>query len=128
MKTMILGTSLTLVRRGKTSFLCILLLAAGCSHNPDIRLDRNHANGVTAADTQAYMACIKHALGNGTETFVVESNDTINLYIGSADPNTAAGLVELSRGNAQTAYTVYQRHAWVDKGRLIDTAQGCAKD
>ncbi|WP_422420432.1 hypothetical protein [Pseudomonas sp. GZD-222] len=128
MKTMILGKSLALARRGKASSACILLLAAGCSHNSDIRFDRNHANGVTTKDTKAYMFCIEHALGSGTETFVVKSNDTINLYVGSADPNTAAGLVELARGNTQTTYTVYQRHAWVDKGRLIDTAQGCAKD
>lgn len=122
------GKFLTLVRSDKTLFACIPLLIAGCSHNLDISRDRNHANGVTVKDTQAYMACIKHALGSGTQTFAVENNDTINLYIGSADPNTAAGLVELSRGNVQTTYTVYQRHAWVDKGRLINAVQGCSKD
>ncbi|MNZ31340.1 hypothetical protein D3C78_486340 [compost metagenome] len=74
------------------------------------------------------MACIKHELESGTRTFAVENNGKINLFIGSIDPTTAAGLVELSRASGQTTYTVYQRHAWVDKGRLINAAQGCAKD
>ena len=123
---MIAGKFITLVRRGKNSVACTLLLAAGCSHNPDIGLDRNHASGVTTQGTQAYMACIKCALGSGTKMFTVENNDTIKLFIGSTNHDTAAGLVELSRGNVQTSYTVYQRHAWVDKGRLINVAQGCA--
>ncbi|MGO4312355.1 hypothetical protein AB4Z35_21250 [Pseudomonas sp. KB_15] len=128
MKATIPGKFLTLASSGKTLLVCIPLLFAGCSHNLDIRLDRNHANGVTVKDTHTYMACIKRELGSGTQIFTEESNGKINLFIGSTDPITAAGLVELSRGNVQTTYTVYQRHAWVDKGRLINVAQGCAKD
>lgn len=115
-------------RFGKTLFVCILLPVTGCSHNSVIGLERNHANGVTAKGTQAYMDCLKHELSNGTNTFAVENNGRIKLFIGSMDPATAAGLVELSRANGQTTYTVYQRDAWVDKGRLINSAQGCAKD
>ncbi|MNF47748.1 hypothetical protein D3C84_289590 [compost metagenome] len=122
MKAMIAG------RLGKTLFVYTLLLVAGCSHHSDIGLDRNHASGFTAKGTQAYMACLKHELSNGTNTFTVENNGRIKLFIGSIDPTTAAGLVELSRASGQTTYTVYQRHAWVDKGRLINAAQGCAKD
>ncbi|MNQ35414.1 hypothetical protein D3C85_488990 [compost metagenome] len=122
MKAMIAG------RLGKTLFVYTLLLVAGCSHHSDIGLDRNHANGVTAKGTQAYIACIKHELTSGTKTFTVEDNGSINLLIGSIDRTTAVGLVQLSRVSGQTTYTVYQRHAWVDKGRLINAAQGCAKD
>ena len=128
MKKTIPRKFLTLARSDKSLFVCIPLLVAGCSHNLDIKRDRNHASGVTVKDTHTYMACIKHELGSGTQTFTVGNNGKINLLIGSADTIMAAGLVELSRGNVQTTYTVYQRHAWVDKGRLIDAAQGCAKD
>jgi len=115
-------------RLGKTLCVYTLLLVVGCSHHSDIGLDRNHANGVTAKGTQAYIACIKHELTSGTKAFTVENNGSINLFMGSIDPTTAAGFVELSRASGQTTYTVYQRHAWVDKGRLINAAQGCAKD
>ncbi|MBV7576696.1 hypothetical protein KW846_28660 [Pseudomonas sp. PDM32] len=115
-------------RTGKTLFVYTLLLVAGCSHHSDIELDRNHADGVTAKGTQAYIACIKHELTSGTKTFTVENSGSINLFIGSIDPTTAAGLVELSRVNGQTTYSVNQRHAWVDKGRLINAAQECSKD
>lgn len=112
---------------GKVSILSILLLATGCAYNPDIRQSHDNTSGLTARDNSAYVACVKDEVKEGTETFTEEENGKTRLFIGSTDPNKASGLVELSSSGGENRYSVYQRNAWQDKGRLINTALMCSR-
>jgi hypothetical protein len=112
---------------GKVSFLSILLLATGCAYNPDIRQSHDNTSGFTARDNSDYVACVKDEVKEGTETFTEEENGKTRLFIGSTDPNKASGLVELSSSGGENRYSVYQRNAWQDKGRLINTALVCSR-
>ncbi|MNJ43135.1 hypothetical protein D3C77_381290 [compost metagenome] len=116
------------VGKGSLSLVGAALLVAGCAYNPDIRLEQNHIGGLTSKDHQAYIACIKRDIKNGTQAFTVEDSGKVNLFIGSADPATATGLVEVLKINGRGVYSVYQRHAWADKGKLINVAQRCSRD
>lgn len=109
------------------SLLSILLLAAGCAYNPDIRQGHDNVSGVTAKGNADYIACIKDDIQGGIETFTVEENGKTKLFVGNLDPNKAAGLVELSGSAGGNYYSVHQRDAWYDKGRLIDAAMECSK-
>lgn len=127
MKSTLIGKFSTSVSNGKVSFLSILLLTTACAHNPDIRLGHDNVSGVTAKGSTDYIACIKNEVQGGAETFTQDENGKTHLFIGSADPNKATGLVELSSSKGETYYSVYQRNAWYDKGRLINTALVCSR-
>ncbi|MDH4608420.1 hypothetical protein [Pseudomonas sp. BN102] len=112
---------------GKVSFLSVLLLATGCAYNPDIRQSHDNTSGFTTRENADYVACVKDEVKADTETFTEEENGKTRLFIGSADPNTASGLVEFSSSEGENHYSVYQRNAWQDKGRLINTALACSR-
>ncbi|MNJ41394.1 hypothetical protein D3C77_363170 [compost metagenome] len=116
------------VVKGSLSLAGVALLVAGCAYSPDIRLGRNHVSGLTSKDHKTYIACIKREIKNGTQMFTAEDNGKISLFIGSADPATATGFVEVFRVSGRGVYSVYQRHAWADKGKLINVAQRCSRD
>ncbi|VVN86374.1 hypothetical protein [Pseudomonas fluorescens] len=127
MKSTLIGKFPSSVSSGRVSFLSILLLAAGCAHNPDIRQGGDNFSGVTAKANADYIACIKDDIQGGIKTFTVEENGKTNLFIGSLDPDKASGLVELSGSAGEKRYSVHQRDAWYDKGRLIDAAMECSR-
>ena len=116
------------VVKGSLSLVGVALLVAGCAYSPDIRLDRNHVSGLTSKDHKTYIACVKRDIKNGTQTFTVEGSGKVSLFIGSADPAPATGLVEVFIVSGRSVYSVYQRHAWADKGKFINVAQRCSRD
>lgn len=122
-----LGKFSRTIATGKVSFLSVLLLATGCAYNPDIRQSHDNTSGFTTRENSDYVACVKDEVKADTDTFTEEENGKTRLFIGSTDPNRASGLVELSSSEGENHYSVYQRNAWQDKGRLINTALACSR-
>ncbi|NQD94137.1 hypothetical protein HP532_15930 [Pseudomonas sp. CrR25] len=104
-----------------------LLLSAGCAQNPDIRLGHDRASGTTLKGSTAFISCIKDEVREDIDVVATEESGNTNLFVGSLDPNSASGLVEISTAGDETLYSVYQRYAWQDKGRLINTAVMCSR-
>jgi hypothetical protein len=61
------------------------------------------------------------------ETFTVQNQDALELFVESTDPSKADGLVKVTGSGGQHQYSAYQRDAWYDHGRLLDAAQMCAR-
>lgn len=122
-----LGKFPRIIETGRVSFLSVLLLATGCAQNPDIRQSHDNTSGFTTRENADYVACVKDEVKSDTETFTEEENGKTRLFIGSTDPNKATGLIELSSTEGENRYSVYQRNAWQDKGRLINTALVCSR-
>lgn len=102
-------------------------LLAGCAHDPDIRAGHDNTFGATTQSPSQYLGCVKSELPGSVQTFMVQGQDTLELYVASTDPNKADGLVEVSFTGGQHPYSAYQRNAWYDHGRLLDAAQMCAR-
>ncbi|MBD2838294.1 hypothetical protein ID144_14695 [Pseudomonas sp. JM0905a] len=111
---------------GSVLILSTLLIATGCAQNPDIRSSRDGTSGVTSRANSDYVNCVKDGIRHDAETFTSEENGKTLLFVGSTDPNEASGLVELSDGQGQKQFSVFQRNAWQDKGRLINAAMFCS--
>ncbi|WP_044871452.1 hypothetical protein [Pseudomonas sp. LFM046] len=126
MKNTTPGLSSASIRSGSFVLLSTLLIATGCAQNPDIRASRDGTSGITASGNTDYIACVKEDAGQNAPTFIQEENGKTLLFIGSTNPEKASGLVELSSTGSQSQYSVYQRHAWQDKGRLINAAVMCS--
>ena len=122
-----LGKFPRIIETGKVSFISVLLLATGCAYNPDIRQSHDNTSGFTTRENADYVACVKDEVRGDTETFTEEENGKTRLFIGSTDPNKASGLVEFSSSQGENHFSVYQRNAWQDKGRLINTALVCSR-
>jgi hypothetical protein len=121
------GLSSASLRNGSILILSTLLIATGCStHNPDIRSSRDGTSGVTSQANPDYLNCVKGEIRQDVRTFTSEENGKTLLFVGDTDPAKAFGLVELSSGQGPTQYSVYQRNAWQDKGRLINAARMCS--
>ncbi len=115
------------IRSGSILILSTLLIATGCStHNPDIRSSRDGTSGFTNKASPDYLNCVKGEIRPDAQTFTAEENGKTLLFVGDTDPAKASGLVELSSGQGQNQYSVYQRNAWQDKGRLINAARLCS--
>lgn len=127
MKSTILGKHPMPIKRSKFYFMCTLLLLAGCAHNPDIRTSGDNVDGITSKSDKAYIDCVKDEVQSYTSTYTVENGGKTDLFIGSTNPGTTDGLVEVSSANGHSLYTAYQRDAWYDKGRLLDAAQACSR-
>ena len=111
---------------GSVLILSTLLIATGCAQNPDIRSSRDGTSGVTSRANPDYMNCVKSGIRHDAQTFTSEENGKTLLFVGSTDPEKASGLVELSDAQGQKQFSVFQRNAWQDKGRLINAAMMCA--
>lgn len=109
------------------ALLSVLLLVGGCSQNPDIRHGHGSSSGITQKYDDEFFDCIKSGIHAGAEVFVVKEGETSSFFVGNPDPIKAAGLVEISGSQSDRKYSVYQRHAWYDQGRLITTAVRCSK-
>lgn len=121
------GLSSASIRSGTILILTILLTTTGCStHAPDIRSSRDGTTGVTSKANADYLNCVKGEIRHGAQTFTSEADGKTLLFVGDTDPAKASGLVELSSGQGQKQYSVYQRNAWQDKGRLINAARMCS--
>ncbi|QXH33547.1 hypothetical protein [Pseudomonas muyukensis] len=103
------------------------MLLAGCAHDPDIRAGHDNTFGATAKSPSRYLGCVKSELPGSVQTFLVQNQDGLELYLASTDPNKADGLVKVSATGGQHPYAAYQRNAWYDHGRLLDAAQVCAR-
>ncbi len=121
------GNSSAFLLGGKVLLLSTLLIATGCAHNPDIRASRDGTSGVTDRTNPEYVGCVTDGIRQDAETFTLEENGKTLLFVGSTDPAKASGLVELSSAQGQNHFSVYQRHAWQDKGRLINAAVMCSR-
>jgi len=117
----------SVVRKGLSAAFLPTLLLVGCAQSPDIRLGHDSYSGTTLKHDVEFFDCIKADVHKGEETFVVKDNETSMLFVGKPDPVQASGLVELSGSPGDRSYSVYQRHAWYDHGRLIKAAVLCAK-
>lgn len=104
-----------------------LLLVAGCSQNPDIRQGHGSSSGVTSKYDDEFYDCIKAGIHGSTEVFVVKEREGSSFFLGNPDPAKASGLVEMSGSRGDKNYSVHQRHAWYDRGRLINTANRCSR-
>ncbi|BAU76029.1 hypothetical protein [Metapseudomonas furukawaii] len=121
------GTPSAFLPGGRAWLLGALLLATGCAHDPDIRASRDGTSGMTTRPAAEYLSCVKEDVGYRTDTFTEEEDGKTLLYVGSTDPNRASGLVELSSAQGGNHFSVRQRSAWQDKGRLINVALMCSK-
>ncbi|WP_342243236.1 hypothetical protein [Pseudomonas sp. OTU5201] len=126
MKNMTPGPSSALIRSGSFALLSALLIATGCTHNPDIRASRDGTSGITTRANPDYISCVKDGIRQDAQTFTTEESGKTLLFVGSTEPDKAYGLVELTSGQGQNHYSVYQRNAWQDKGRLINAARMCS--
>lgn len=113
--------------RGSIWLISTLLIATGCAQTPDIRSSRDGTSGVIVGGNPEYLSCVKADIRQDARTFIQEEDGKTLLFVGSTDPTTASGLVELSNTQGPGRYAVYQRHAWQDKGRLINAARACAR-
>ncbi|MDT4855348.1 hypothetical protein FQZ97_896990 [compost metagenome] len=73
------------------------------------------------------MNCVENGIRQNAQTFTQEENGKTLLFVGSSDPAKASGLVELTSAEGQNQFSVYQRAAWQDRGRLINAALACAR-
>ena len=103
------------------------LFMVGCAQNPDVRESHDYTSGTTERSTPAYLGCVKGELQGNVKTYEVDGDNSVRLYVESTDPNKADGLVELHGTGNQRQFTVYQRDAWYDHGRLLDAALMCKK-
>ncbi|MFZ6048613.1 hypothetical protein ACFW0H_21120 [Pseudomonas sp. CR3202] len=121
------GNSSAFFRSGKVLLLSSLLIATGCAQNPDIRASRDGTSGITSRADTEYVNCVKGGIRHDAATFTQEENGKTLFFVGSTDPAKASGLVELSNAPGQNHFSVYQRNAWQDKGRLINAAVMCSR-
>lgn len=127
MKSTTLGKRSNFISTSRFSFICVLLLSAGCAHDPDIRASHDNIAGVTSKGDKAYIECVKEEVKGYTSTSTVENNGRTELFLGSTNPTTTDGVVVVASANGHSTFTAYQRDAWYDKGRLLDAAQACSK-
>ncbi|MFC5698093.1 hypothetical protein ACFPU0_21370 [Pseudomonas sp. GCM10022186] len=121
------GNSSAFLLGGKVLLLSTLLIATGCAQNPDIRASRDGTSGVTSRADTDYVNCVKDGIRHDAATFTQAENGKTLFFMGSTDPAKASGLVELSSAPGQSHFSVYQRNAWQDKGRLINAAVMCSR-
>ncbi|MFR0693001.1 hypothetical protein ACLUTX_26655 [Enterobacterales bacterium AE_CKDN230030158-1A_HGKHYDSX7] len=107
-----------------------LLLAVasltGCAATSETRLSWDSLGGTTVRDSGAYLSCVDGRLTPGTSTFVSDSGTTRQLLVGSANPQQASGLVQVTPIAGGNHFSAYQRSAWQDKGELLDAAYQCS--
>ncbi len=103
------------------------LFMAGCAHDPDVRAGHGYAAGATERSTPAYLGCVKGELQGNVKTYQVDGDNAVRLFVDSADPDKAGGLVEVRGTGTQRQFAAYQRDAWYDHGRLLDAALMCSK-
>lgn len=121
------GTSSASIHSGHLWLLSALLVATGCTHNPDIRGSNDGTTGTTDRSSADYISCVKDGIRSDVTTYTQEEGGKTLLFVGNTDPNQATGLLEVSNTQGEKPYSVYQRHAWQDKGRLINAAMQCSR-
>ncbi|WP_252089080.1 hypothetical protein [Pseudomonas sp. MWU13-3659] len=118
------------IKRSKTTFTVLALaslLLGGCANNTDVRAGHDYTSGMTAKNPPQYLGCVQGELQSGTKTYMLQSNNAVELFVDSTDPQKASGLVEMRNEGGQYKFLAYQRDAWYDKGRLLDAALMCSR-
>lgn len=118
--------SVTHARRSllpRTLCLVAVALLGGCAHDPDIGRSPDNVVGQTARSDAAFLHCVQGDLDRGTPVIAAQGGGGTRLLVGDADPAKASALLVVSGGR----YAAYQRDAWYDKGRFLDSALSCAR-
>lgn len=107
--------------------VAVALVLGGCANNTDVRAGHDYTSGMTAKNPPQYLGCVQGELQSGTKTYLLQSNNAVELFVDSTDPHKASGLVEMQNVGGQYKFLAYQRDAWYDKGRLLDAALMCSR-
>ncbi|QRY82492.1 hypothetical protein JVX91_22070 [Pseudomonas sp. PDNC002] len=98
----------------------------GCAHTTQSQLTWDSYGGTTAQGGSAYLHCVDGRINRDTPTFLSDRGTTQQLLTGSADPQHASGIVEVTPIAGGNRFSAYQRNAWQDKGELLDAAYLCS--
>lgn len=110
--------------RYAAGYLLLVASLVGCSH--DSQLSWSRSDAPAELDRFAYLACVDRQVSAGP-TFRSFSETEGELLAGSADPQQARGRVLVAERDGDLQVSVWQRHAWQDRGGLINAAYLCAQ-
>ncbi|MBC3478030.1 hypothetical protein [Pseudomonas taiwanensis] len=89
----------------------------------DFRLSSDNYSSQTEKSSTSYLDCVSTIVSGRNETFINSEDGKTLLFIDSADPLKASGMVELFQVGGVNKINAYQRAARYDKGALFDAAR-----
>lgn len=116
----------TQLLRHATGYLLLVASLVGCSYSQETQLSWNRSNVPAELDRYAYLSCVDRQVSAGPtyQSFTATDGE---LLAGSADPQQARGRVLVEERDGGLQISVWQRHAWQDRGGLINAAYLCAQ-